>query len=162
MSTKATELEKVAVTPSRGLTPFEEMDRLFDTLFHRGWMRPFRELWPEWAGLEGASMRSPRVDLIDREGELLVRAELPGVEKKDLEVSLTGNSLTLRAETRKEQKEEKGEYFRAEIAQGAFSRVLQLPEEIVPDQVQATFENGILEVHLPKAHRVEPRKIEVK
>lgn len=162
MSTNTTELEKVGVTPARGLTPFEEMDRLFDTLFHRGWMRPFRELWPEWAGLEGVSMRSPRIDLIDREGELVVRAELPGVDKKDLEVSLTGNSLTVRAETRKEAKEEQGEYFCAEITQGAFSRVLQLPEEILPEAVQASFENGILEVHLPKAHKVEPRKIEVK
>jgi HSP20 family protein len=162
MNTKTTDLEKVGVTPSRGLTPFEEMDRMFDTLLSRGWMRPFRELWPEWAGLEGMTLRSPHVDLIDREGELLVRAELPGVDKKDLEVSLTGNSLTVRAETRRETKEEKGEYFRAEIAQGAFSRVLQLPEEILPQEVQASFENGILEVHLPKAHKVEPRKIEVK
>lgn len=162
MSAKGTELLKEEVLKSRGLAPFEELDRLFDTLLQRGWMRPFRELWPEWAGPDLTGVRSPRVDLIDRETELLVRAELPGVEKKDLEVNLTGNRLTLRAETLKEEKEEGGEYFRAEIARGAFSRTLQLPEEIRPEDVQATFENGILEIHLPKAQRLEARKIQVK
>jgi len=163
MKAKRTELEKVVPTTSHELTLFDEMDRLFDTLLHRGWLRPFREMWPEWPfGGETLGMRAPRVDLIDREEDLLVRAELPGVEKKDLEVNLTGNTLTIRAETRKEEKEKEGEYFRSEIAHGAFSRMLHLPEEIRPEEVKATFENGILEVHLPKAHKVERRKIEVK
>ena len=162
MKTKRTELEKVVPTTSREMTLFDEMDRLFDTLMHRGWLRPFREMWPEWPfGGEEMGFRAPRVDLIDREEELLVRAELPGVDKKDLDINLTGSTLTLHAETRKEEKKTEGEYFRAEIAHGAFSRMLHLPEEILPEAVKATFENGVLEVHLPKAHKVERRKIEV-
>jgi len=162
MNTKRKELERVVPTTSREVTLFDEMDRLFDTLFHRGWVRPFHDLWPEWPfGGETAGNRTPRIDLIDREDEFLVRAELPGVDKKDLEVGLTGGTLTIRAEARREEKESKDEYFRAEIAHGTFNRTLRLPEEILPDKVKAGFENGVLEVHLPKAHKVAHRRIAV-
>lgn len=162
MKDKRTALERAVPTASREVALFDEMDRLFDTLLHRGWLRPVRELWPDWAMGEGLDLRTPRVDLMDREEEWVVRAELPGVDKKDLEVNLAGSALTIRAETHKEEKEEGGEYFRSEIARGSFSRTLHLPEEVLPEQVAATFENGVLEVHLPKARKVERRKIEVK
>jgi HSP20 family protein len=160
MTSKRKEL--MEAVPRRELHLFDEMDRLFDALFHRGWLRPFRESWPEWAGLgETFEMTAPRVDLIDREEELLVRAEVPGVEKKDLEVDLSGQMLTIRGERRREEKKEEGEYFRSEIARGSFSRTLRLPEEVDFEKARAEFADGMLEIHLPKTHKTERRRITV-
>jgi HSP20 family protein len=160
MTSKRKEL--MEAVPRRELHLFDEMDRLFDALFHRGWLRPFRESWPEWAGLgETFEMTAPRVDLIDREDELLVRAEVPGVEKKDLEVDLSGQMLTIRGERRREEKKEEGEYFRSEIARGSFSRTLRLPEEVDFEKARAEFADGMLEIHLPKTHKTERRRITV-
>jgi HSP20 family protein len=160
MATKRNEL--VEAVPRRELSLLDEMDRAFDSLFHRGWLRPFREAWPELARLEETfGMGMPRVDVLDRDEEILVRAEVPGVEKKDLQVDLSGQLLTIHGERRREEKEEKGDYFRSEIAHGEFSRTIRLPEEVALGKAKAEFKDGILEVHLPKTHRTERRRIEV-
>lgn len=160
MTTKRKELTEVV--PRRELSLLDEMDRAFDSLFHRGWMRPFRETWPDLARFEEVfGLGTPRVDVLDREEEILVRAEVPGVEKKDLQVELSGQLLTIHGERRREEKEEKGEYFRSEMAHGVFSRTIRLPEEVALDKAAAEFKDGILEVHLPKTHRTERRRIEV-
>jgi len=160
MTSKRKELAEAV--PRRELHLFDEMDRLFDTLFHRGWLRPIRESWPEWAGFgEAFEMTAPRVDLIDREEEILVRAEVPGVEKKDLEVDLSGQMLTIRGERRREEKKDEGEYFRSEIAHGRFTRTLRLPEEVDFEKARAEFADGMLEIHLPKTHKTERRRITV-
>ena len=161
MKTKRKEL--MEAVPRRELDLFDEMDRAFDTLFHRGWLRPFRDLWPEWGRFEERmEFMTPRVDVIDRDEEILVRAEVPGVEKEDLHVDLTGQLLTLRGERRREEKEEEGEYFRAEISRGRFSRAIRVPEGVDFEKAKAEFKDGILEVHLPKTHKTERRHIEVK
>ena len=161
MKTKRKEL--MEAVPRRELDLFDEMDRAFDTLFHRGWLRPFRDLWPEWGRLEERmEFMTPRVDVIDRDEEILVRAEVPGVEKEDLHVDLTGQLLTLKGERRREEKEEEGEYFRAEISRGSFSRAIHVPEDVDLEKAKAEFKDGILEVHLPKTHKTERRHIEVK
>ena len=160
MKTKRNEM--MEAVPRRELGLFDEMDRAFDTLFHRGWLRPFREAWPEWARFEETlGFTAPRVDVIDREEEVLVRAEVPGVEKKDLHVELTGQLLTIKGERRQEEKEEKGEIFRTEIATGSFSRTIRMPEDVDIEKAKAEFKDGMLEVHLPKTHRTERRRIEV-
>jgi HSP20 family protein len=154
--------EIAEVVPRRELGLFDEMDRMFDKMFHRGWLRPFHELWPEWARLEETmELRAPRVDLIDRDEEILVRAEVPGVEKKDLNVDLSGQLLTIHGERRHEEKAEEGEYFRAEIARGAFTRTIRLPEDVELETAKAEFKDGILEIHLPKTHKTERRRIAV-
>jgi HSP20 family protein len=141
---------------------FDEVDRAFDTLVNRGWLRPFRELWPEWAPMQpDLNVRIPRVDLVERETEYLVRAELPGIEKKDLHVDLTGDVLTIRGERRHEAETEKGNVYRAEILHGTFSRTIRLPTGVNPDAVEARFDNGMLEVHLPKQEVSKRQKIEV-
>jgi HSP20 family protein len=107
-------------------------------------------------------MQLPRVDLIDREAEILVRAEVPGIDKEHLEVDLTGELLTIRGERRKEEKTEEGNVYRAEIARGTFVRTLRLPAEVDADKVEATFENGLLEIHLPKLATTKRQRIELK
>jgi HSP20 family protein len=155
--------------PRREMTLFDEMDRAFDDLMHgglprgwrHGWMHPFREMWPEWARLEQTLDITPRVDVIEREEEILVRAEVPGVEKKDLELEMSGQVLTLKGERKHEQTEEKGTYYRSEIARGSFVRSLRLPENVDLEQAKAEFKDGVLEIHLPKTEKTERRRIEV-
>ena len=161
MTTKRRELTEAV--PRRDLDVFDEMDRMFDTLLHRGWVRPFRDIWPEWTFLgERLDLTTPHVDLIERDEELLVRAELPGVDKKDLEIDLTDGLLTIRGERRKEEKTEEGEVYRAEITHGTFSRGLRLPQPVDFEKANAELKDGVLEVHLPKTHRTERRRIGIK
>ena len=162
MKTKTSEIIKKTPERSRGLTPREEMDRAFDSMLHRGWLRPFHEMFPEWTMSDrDLDLRMPRIDMLDNENEILVRAELPGVDKKDLDVNISGQMLTIKGETKREEKEEKGEFYRSEITRGSFSRTLQLPEEVNGKEVKATFNNGMLEVHLPKTHKLEKQKVAV-
>ena len=161
MKTKRRELTEAV--PRRDVDAFDEMDRMFDTLFHRGWLRPFRDVWPQWPGFdETFDLGTPRVDVIDRDEEILVRAEVPGVDKKDLEVDLTGQHLRIQGERRREEKkEEEGEFVRSEIARGTFSRTVRLPQDLEFGKAKADFKDGILEIHLPKTHKTERRQIKV-
>ncbi len=163
MKTKRKDVVERVPEKIRELTPFEQMDRLFDTFFRHGWLQPWHEIWPEGRLFgEPFDLRTPRMDLIDREGEFLVRAELPGVTKDELTVDLVGQTLTIKGEHKREKKETEGEYYRAEISHGTFSRSVHLPEEVEQKDIKAEFENGVLEIHLPKLHKVERRRIAVK
>lgn len=160
MKTKSTELREV--TPRRDIDVFDSMDRVFDTLY-RGWMRPFRDLLPEWTPLTGRmEFAMPHLDLIERDKEILVRVEIPGVDKKDLKLDLTGDLLTIAGERRLEEETEEGEVHRAEIARGSFTRSIRLPVPVDSERVDADFKDGLLEIHLPKAQVTERRRIEIK
>ena len=160
MKTKGKEVAQV--TPHRELSVLDEMDRMFDSFFRRGWLPSFRDMWPVWTEFEDVmDMRSPRVDLIDRDTEFFVKAEIPGVKRDDLKVDLTGDRLTIRGEHRHEEKAEEGSYMRSEITRGAFSRTISLPEDVNADEVKADFKDGILEIHLPKLEKSERKRIEI-
>ena len=163
MITKRKDIVETTPRTARDLSLVDEMDRVFDTLFHRGWMRPFAEMFPEWPlfGRGELDLQMPKVDVIDREKEILVRAELPGVEKKDLNVNLSGQLLTIKGETHREENETEGEYFRSEISRGELKRTIRLPEEVDEKGVKAEFKDGLLEVVLPKTHKVEHHQIRV-
>jgi HSP20 family protein len=141
----------------RAVSPFGEIDRLFDDFFGRhwprvsGWSRPFGEL-PE-AG--------PNVDVIDRDDEVVVRAEVPSFKKEEIEVSVSGNMLTLTGETAAEEKEEKGNYYRCEISHGGFSRTLALPAEVDESKAKASMKDGMLELTLPKVEKSRRRTITI-
>lgn len=143
-------------------SPFEEMEKLFDSFFPRGWLQP--RLW-DWPGVGEMSTpfagRMPRVDVIDRDEEVLVRAELPGVEKDDLDVTVTDDAVTLKASTRHQKQEEKGDFHRCEISRGDFTRSLSLPAGVDAEKARATFRDGLLELVLPKLARQGKRRIEV-
>ena len=148
--------------PESSLTPFDEMDRMFDRMFGSSWMHPFRWHGPWWremaAPFEGLT---PSVDVIDRDKEILVRAEVPGVKKDELDVSLTENRVTIHGNTRHEEKTEEGNYLRREMATGSFSRTVTLPAEVDGSKAKASFKDGILELTLPKVKAAERRTIEV-
>ena len=146
-------------TPQRELNPFEEMDRVFDGFFPRRWMQPFYLDMPNWP--EIPELKAPKVDVIDRETEIVVKAELPGVAKDDIDVSMTDNSVTIKGRTSHEEKEEKGNYHRCEISSGSFSRTVALPAEVNADKARATFNDGILELTIPKEAKSHSKSITV-
>jgi HSP20 family protein len=139
------------VPVKRSASPFEEMERMFENMMSRQWMRPLRWEWPSWPELPKAfEGRFPKVDIVDRDEEIVVRAEVPGVKKEDLEVSTTDNTVTIKGSTSHEEKEEKGDYFRSEITRGTFTRTLALPGDVDGAKAQASFTDGVLELKLPK------------
>jgi HSP20 family protein len=158
---KGKEIQKAV--PARALRPFEEMERMMDRMVRdfpgRGWMRPWSLEWPAWPELPELHM--PKVDVIDRDEDVLVRAELPGVEKKDLEISTTDTSVTIKATTAREEKEEKCDYYRCEMTRGAFARTVALPAQVHSVKAKASLKDGVLELTLPKVEKSKRRTIAV-
>jgi len=136
--------------------PFAEVERLFDDFFGGRWLRPFawESMFPEIPGM-------PSVDVIDRDDEVLVRAEVPGYKKEDIEISVSDSSLTIKGETKAEEKEEKGDYYRCEISHGAFSRTVALPAEVDDAKAKATIKDGMLELKLPKREKSKRHTITI-
>lgn len=138
-------------------SPFEEMDRMLESFFPQGWLRQFRAPWE----MAEAETRFPRVDIVDRDDDILLRAAIPGVRRQDLEISVTENTITLKGSAGREEEEEKGSYYRHEILHGAFVRTVSLPSDIDTDKTQAKFNEGILEITMPKVSKAKRRTISV-
>ena len=155
-------MEVQEATPVRSLSAFDEMERLFDRLLaRRGWLQPLRADWPLMRAMDWSEPRAPRVDVLDREAEIVLRAEVPGFTKKDLEISVGEDSVTLRGEARHEEKQESGDYFRCEIARGAFSRTVALPAAVDGAKAKASFQDGVLSLTLPKIERARRHSIRI-
>ena len=136
-------------------TLHREIDRLFDD-FTRGFGA---------TGMQAMSNLVPSIDASETDKEIVITAELPGLERKDVEVSLDDNILTIRGEKKieAEQKDDKSKNVHvSERAYGLFYRMLELPTGIDPSTVQATMSKGVLKVTIPKPTRSEAKKIEVK
>ncbi len=147
-------------TPSRWMSPIEEMERLMDEYFPRGWLRRWE--WPAFPEFSRRmELRLPKVDIVDRDAEVVVKAEIPGVDKKDLDVSVTGNTVTIKGQSSREEKEEKGDYYRCEISRGSFSRTLDLPADVDASQAKATFKDGMLELVLPKKEEARRQSVKI-
>lgn len=143
-------------------SPFDDMERMVAGLVPRDWLRPFsweHPFWDEWPRIGTRMM--PRVDIIDRDDEVVVHAQIPDVDKKDLEVSISGHLLTIKGSTSHEEKEERGDYYRRECSHGAFSRSVALPEDADSSRAKATFENGVLELVMPKSDKSKRQHITI-
>ena len=145
----------------QSLTNFEDMDRLFDEFMSRNWLSPVHFNWPSKRLRSAISGKLPNVDVIDRENEIVVRAEIPGFDKKDLKVSMTDQTVTIKGETSKEDKEEKGDYYRREITKESFSRVVTLPCEVEFEKAKSSYQNGVLELVAPKTKAVKQHEIKL-
>jgi len=140
---------------------FREMERRFDDLFSSDWGMPARWEWPEWSRLSKTELKAPKVDIIDRDEDILVRADVPGVKKENLDVSLTDNTITIKGSTSEEKKEEKGDYYRSETMKGSFSRTMSLPSDVDGNKASTTFNDGVLEVVAPKVEKARRIKVNV-
>jgi HSP20 family protein len=153
---------KAEKAPAAGtaLAPFQDLERVFEDFLNRRWLRPIGWEWPRWGELSSLLERQvPSLDIVDGEKEIVVRAELPGVDKKDLDVSIVERTLTIKGSTRSEKKEEKENFFRQEIKSGSFSRSVLLPADVNASKAEATFKGGVLELHLPKLRAVKAQKV---
>jgi HSP20 family protein len=123
------------------------------------WSRFFGEGTPPTAGL-GEWM--PALNVSETDGEINVKAELPGLDADDIDVHVSGDLLTLRGEKKEEKKKEEENYYSREIYSGSFQRTVRLPAEVKGDDVEANFKNGVLTVNLPKSEVGKSKKIKIK
>lgn len=139
-----------------GLAPFADFERMFDDFFGWRWLRPFA-----WQPPFSVMPSTPSVDVIDRDDEVVVRAEVPGYKKEEIEVSVSDGSVTIKGETKAEAKEKKGNYYRCEISRGSFARTLTLPAEVEDAKARASMHDGVLELTLPKREKAKRRSIAI-
>jgi HSP20 family protein len=149
---EVTGMEPVPWKPLGELTSFRrEMDRLWDRFFGD---RPLAKLFErEWG---------PSVDISETKDNVVVKADLPGLEAKDVDVSVSGDMVTIKGEKAKEE-EERGEHdYSCERYFGAFQRSCRLPMNVQVDKAKATFDKGVLKITLPKSEEARKKKIEIK
>ncbi|HXF93425.1 MAG TPA: Hsp20/alpha crystallin family protein [Nitrospiraceae bacterium] len=140
--------------------PFRELEELSERL-NRVFGRPSVRRDNNKEALTVADW-IPAVDISESEGEYLIKAELPGVKKEDIKVTLQEGVLTIQGE-RKQEKEEKGrKYHRIERSYGTFMRSFTLPDSVDDSKVSAEFKDGLLYLHVPKSEKAKPKAIEVK
>jgi HSP20 family protein len=111
---------------------------------------------------EGRGAFAPALDVMDCGNELLVRADLPGLEQKDIQIDLQDGALTIRGERKNEHRGHDDRYHWAERWEGTFVRTIPLPSSVQMDKIEAEFRNGVLEVHMPKRQEAAAKKIEIK
>jgi len=130
----------------------DAMDHLFDDAF----LRP----WGLGDGRRGASM--PAVDMYQTDDDIVVKVAVPGIKPEDVQISITGDLLTIKGETKEETDNEEKSYHIRERRWGSFERTISLPTDVNSDKAQAEFENGVLKVTLPKSEIAKPKTITVK
>ena len=141
-----------ALTPWKGMDALRhEMDRVFDRFFE-----------PRWYEFEPGGEWAPKADMSETKDAVVVKAEIPGVEQKDINVSLQDQVLTIKGEKRQEKEEKDEKYHRVERAWGTFTRSFRMPTAVAADKVTATFKDGTLTVTLPKAPGATGTMIPVK
>jgi len=139
--------------------PFRELMSLreaMDRLFEESFIRP-REAWLAPFGAETLA-----VDMYETPEDVVVRTALPGVDPEDVDVSVIGDTLTIKGESKAEEEVAEDNYIRRERRYGAFSRSLHLPTSVVANKATADFSKGILTLRLPKAEEVKPKRIQIK
>lgn len=103
----------------------------------------------------------PAVDVLEKEGNLILRADLPGMTEKEIDLKLEGNTLTLKGERKRESEDKDTSYHRVESFHGSFTRVFSLPETVDCEKIKADFKNGVLTITIPQKPEVKPREIPV-
>jgi HSP20 family protein len=140
-----------ALTKWRPLRSLARRDDLFEDLFREFFATPETGVGP----LE------PAAEVAESDGDVIVKLEVPGVEKDQLHVSVTEDEVTVRGETRKETEEKKKSYYRQEIRYGAFQRTMPLPADVDPAKAIAELKDGMLKITLPKAAQAKARRVDV-
>ena len=120
-----------------------------------------REFWTSWEPSFSGTTLVPHTDMYEEKDHLVIKTELPGITEKDLEVTLEGDVLTIKAEKKEEVAEDATHHTR-ERYYGKYIRSMSLPSQINGDKISATFDNGVLELRIPKSEEVKAKRIEVK
>jgi HSP20 family protein len=143
--------------------PFRELDRLqseVNRLFEGYNGTPERSANAA-SPMQSGRMWSPAVDVAENQNEIVLRAEIPGMKQDEIDIELTGDTLTLRGERKFENEERAENFVRVERSYGRFQRSFTLGIPIQHDKVSASYKDGVLEIHLPKSEETKPRKVTV-
>lgn len=131
-----------------------EMDRFFDDVLPLRWFEDSEELLETaWA---------PRADMSETDNEIVVNIDLPGLSKQDITVNMQENNLTISGERKKESTTKEPGYIRQERFYGKFHRSFLIPQAVKENQINASFKDGVLSIHVPKVEKTKPHKIEIK
>jgi len=135
-----------------------DVERLIDDFFDR----KARAWWPQrWSLPAVLDIEPPLVDCYKEKGDLVIKAELPGVPKQSIEVSVTDHTLTIKGEKKREEQVEGENYYRSERSFGSFSRSLELPDDVEVNKVKASCSNGVIEIRLPIAATAKSKTFKV-
>jgi HSP20 family protein len=140
----------------RALVPFFNAPSLLDEIDVLT-----REMWDSWEPFTSTGSLLPQTDMYEEKGDLVMKAELPGISEKELDITLEGDRLTIKAEKKEESVEDATHHAR-ERYYGQYFRSVTLPYPVKEESVSAAMENGVLEIRLPKAEEVKAKKIEIK
>jgi HSP20 family protein len=138
------------------VSPLSDMENWFD----RFWRRPFSLMEaPFWPGLKLSEREviSPSVDIYEEGKDLVLKADIPGLKRKDVNVDITDDILTISGEKKKEEKVERDDYYRYERSHGSFRRTFELPKDVEKGKIKAHFEDGVLEIRLPRSNAKEKK-----
>lgn len=150
--------EKSKLHPLRTRSPFEEMERLWVDEFLR---EPLPWLvssgWPRFISPDRNAV-TPSVDIFDEDDDLVIKADLPGIRKEEIDTTIAGHIVTLSGEKKQDEEVEKKNYYRKERSYGSFTRSFHLPVEVQADKAKAKFENGVLEIRIPKTEEAKKKE----
>jgi len=160
---KTKDISKSKTNEQHGyMSAFSEFENKVENMFQRFWHNSFNHDNIPDLFSHGSLSDIPKMDVIDRDKEILVKAELPGIDKKDLEVSITNNQLVIKAKTCHEEKQEKGDFLKQEISKSEIYRSVLLPADVDEENVKTSFKNGVLKLTIQKMEKSHRRRIEIK
>jgi len=140
---------------------FREMEKWMDEMMRHP-LAPWRRPLTWWRVPTEVMGWVPGIEMYEKADKVVVRAELPGMKKDEIHVSVVGNTLTISGERKAEAEVKEEDYYRCELCYGKFSRSISLPAGVDTGRVDASYENGILEITLPKAEAAKPKRVTVK
>jgi len=153
------------VTPVRPLWRPSLIGKEIDQMFRDFWKGPrFSFGWPEELVSRDGDFVSltPKIEIYEDKNDVVVKAEIPGINKEDLEVNLQDNVLTIRGEKKTKEEEKKKEYYYSEVSYGSFERSLEIPQKVLPDKIKANFKGGILEIRLEMSEEAKRNRVKIK
>ncbi len=139
----------VSLRKRNQLEPWDMMNTMFRNFFNE----------EDWPGL--SSQWAPVVDVSENSDEVIVRAEVPGMTKEDIKVTVSDGTLTLTGDKKQEKIDKEENYYRSERSFGSFARTFSLPSTINADKIKAQYKDGVLTVHMPKVEEAKPKQIEI-
>lgn len=140
------------------MLPFSEWDKWIEDVMRR----PFSVFSQPLMRFTPSEEIMPSVDIFEEKGDVVIRAELPGIGKEDIDVTLTDETITISGEKKKEEEVKKKDYYRWECSYGSFNRTFSLPAEVRPDKVKTKMKDGVLEIRIPKTEEAKKKEVKVK
>lgn len=156
------------ITPWRPLSEMAQqiarMEREMERTFEDFLGRPgFGLGWPRrWRSWEELGIRGPAIEVYEEKDDVVVKAELPGMKRENLELNISDNLLTIRGEKKKEEEVKEKGYYYSERSYGSFTRTVEIPKGIQADKIRASFKDGVLEVRLPKTEEAKRKEVKIR